>query len=466
MPVIPSLPSLFTRSQPLDSPLSSHYLLTRNAAPPRSNYSPGAGAFNPRDINNKGFFALFALLGVAMVLAAIWFFFVAKNGGFHFRKGDWEDYKSTVLRRKGPDGKTLSGATKTTVLGGGSVVGARDSDYDGYSDDRTRTEDMTEDGRSLAGTFAWAKKKVPPLKPKGLRGGGRATEQKPKGKKTAQQQQQKKAQREIPKNKQPRGSKNNHDADMRAYRHEKPAQVGGLNRQTDATYSHHDFAYSDNTYSEMSESNVNLTGYNPFRDSVASAATTTSPSPHTPDNKHKRFSNSAASKMYTHSPNDSSGSHRPLRPRDHTSPSRDSTPTRSGANRDRRRSSPHKQQTHQQTRESRAGDYHPRRSNPPGSFTQYTEPLDFESRYSKSNTNANSSDLGTEDSRGTKAYFHPIPGLGAASGSAGHGYSAAAAGGGGGGGGGGGFRRSYGAGGRGRRDSLSDSEGETGTAFS
>lgn len=46
----------------------------------------------------------------------------------------------------------------------------------------------------------------------------------------------------------------------------------------------------------------------------------------------------------------------------------------------------------------------------------------------------------TEDSRGTKKYFHPIPGLGTEGRGAG----------------GGGFRR-----GRGRRDSLSDSEGET-----
>ncbi len=70
----------------------------------------------------------------------------------------------------------------------------------------------------------------------------------------------------------------------------------------------------------------------------------------------------------------------------------------------------------------------------PGSF--YTEPLDFDSRYSASNSDGGV----TEDSRGTKAYFHPIPGLGT------EGRS----------GGGGGFRR-----GRGRRDSLSDSEGET-----
>ena len=72
----------------------------------------------------------------------------------------------------------------------------------------------------------------------------------------------------------------------------------------------------------------------------------------------------------------------------------------------------------------------------PGSF--YTEPLDFDSRYSASNSEAGV----TEDSRGTKAYFHPIPGLGTERNN--------------GGGGGGGFRR-----GRGRRDSLSDSEGET-----
>ena len=52
------------------------------------------------------------------------------------------------------------------------------------------------------------------------------------------------------------------------------------------------------------------------------------------------------------------------------------------------------------------------------------------------------SEADTEQSRGTKAYFHPIPGLSA--------------------GGGNGFRRG---GGR-RRDSLSDSEGETGTVRS
>jgi hypothetical protein len=85
----------------------------------------GQGVTPVENINNAGFFALFAILGVAMVLCALWFFFWAKNGGFHFQEGDWDDYKSTVLRRKGPDGKTLSNATKSTKLGGGTIAGSQ-----------------------------------------------------------------------------------------------------------------------------------------------------------------------------------------------------------------------------------------------------------------------------------------------------------------------------------------------------
>lgn len=62
----------------------------------------------------------------------------------------------------------------------------------------------------------------------------------------------------------------------------------------------------------------------------------------------------------------------------------------------------------------------------------YTEPLDFESRYTAPSE--------AETDQGTKAYFHPIPGLSRS----GDGVGA-------------GFRRG---GGRGRSDSLSDSEGE------
>lgn len=124
---------LFVSSLELDQRASD--LVRRNAVPDIRTLAPraaatttprlGAGAVAPEKFNNKGFFALFAILGAAMVVASIWFFFWAKNGGFHWRQGDWDDYKSTVLRRKGPDGKTLSNATKSTKLGGGTIAGTQ-----------------------------------------------------------------------------------------------------------------------------------------------------------------------------------------------------------------------------------------------------------------------------------------------------------------------------------------------------
>jgi hypothetical protein len=91
------------------------------------NYQPGMGSQSPDKFSGPGFLVLFALLGTGMVVACIWFFFWAKNGGFvPIQNEDWEDYKSTVMRRKGPDGKTLSNATKSTRLGGGSVVHGQD----------------------------------------------------------------------------------------------------------------------------------------------------------------------------------------------------------------------------------------------------------------------------------------------------------------------------------------------------
>jgi hypothetical protein len=103
----PSLRELFPRSLPVGN----------------GDGKLGTGVVPGTSLNNAGFLALFAILGAAMVIAAIYFFFVAKNGGFKkITVDDWDDYKSTVLRRKGPDGKTLSNATKSTKLGGGSVV--------------------------------------------------------------------------------------------------------------------------------------------------------------------------------------------------------------------------------------------------------------------------------------------------------------------------------------------------------
>lgn len=288
-----------------------------------------------------------------MVLAGIWFFFWAKNGGFRFKKNDWDDYKSTVLRRKGPNGTTLSGATKSTRLGGGSIVAEGNMDVD---------------------EKAWRK-------------GEQTKKSKGRG---------------------PRGNRNNDDNDVRAYRHEKPARVGGLNRESDAV-GRSDFAYSDvSSQPEMSTFVPINTPRKPKKTQRQQQHQKHQPVPTTPSplKHHKK------SPFYTTpGSNNSTDSHRPLRPNAATPGSNGSTPTRS------RNPSPKK------------------RESVPGSF--YTDPLDFETRYSQSDAGI------SEDSRGTKAYFHPIPGLNSDNGKGGRG-------------GGGGFRR-----GKGRRDSLSDSEGET-----
>ncbi|KAL8660425.1 MAG: hypothetical protein Q9202_006552 [Teloschistes flavicans] len=356
------------------SPLQANsFLYARDAAPDDHHFQHGSGAFDPRTINNRGFFALFALLGAGLVLASIWFFFWAKNGGFHFKKGDWDEYKSTVLRRKGPNGTTLSGATRSTKLGGGSIVadGSRDGDF----------EDI-------------------PINEKG--GGKKA----------------KKAKRAAP-----RGSKNNHDEDVRAYRHEKPARVGGLNREPDASY-HHTYTATEpteTTASEMSQHN-----YTPFVQNFVPINTKRRDKTKAADKKEIKTPTKPrqASTFYSHTPG-STESHRPLRAHQYDDSSAASSPARS------RQSSPRK---------------HARQPSMPGSYSNYTEPLDFESRYS---TTLGSEAGETDNSRGTKAYFHPIPGLGAGNGSSGQRSS---------GNGGYGFRRG---GPRGRRDSLSDSEGET-----
>ncbi|KAF1931481.1 uncharacterized protein M421DRAFT_98627 [Didymella exigua CBS 183.55] len=165
-----------------------------------------AGARPATDLSGPGFQVLFALIGVGMTVMAIWFFFWAKNGGFRWRQDDWEDYKSTVLRRKGPDGRTLSNATKSTRLGGGSVVhggsyGAPTSI--GYTDETGTSADMTEMRDAEEGKSRH-----------GLRGGHGARKKKHR-----------------------RDHTNDYnDPDLHGYRHEKAARVGGLNREADGMY--------------------------------------------------------------------------------------------------------------------------------------------------------------------------------------------------------------------------------------
>nr|POF07162.1 hypothetical protein CFP56_31786 [Quercus suber] len=107
------------------SPTDTYHILAARSDSPKTSFVHGQGAAAPESFNNAGFIALFAILGAGMVIASLWFFFWAKNGGFQFRQGDWDDYKSTVLRRKGPDGRTLSNATKSTKLGGSTIAGTQ-----------------------------------------------------------------------------------------------------------------------------------------------------------------------------------------------------------------------------------------------------------------------------------------------------------------------------------------------------
>jgi hypothetical protein len=159
-------------------------------------YNPGSGSRPANSINNNVFFILFALIATGMVLSSIWFFFIHPRGGFHWKETDWDDYKSTVLRRKGPDGKTLSNATKSTKLGGGSVMPK-------FHDRYTNVSASTYGGDPEMGQTMH-----------GPRDGHR--------------------------------SSRTPDHELHAYRHEKPARVGGLN-------SNHDGSHYDYTQSNRSE---------------------------------------------------------------------------------------------------------------------------------------------------------------------------------------------------------------------
>lgn len=195
----------------------AHNILTARDDVPTATKTPNySGAIDPTSINMKGIQALFALIGACFVLGAIWFFFWAKNGGFQWRKGDWDDYKSTVLRRKGPNGTTLSNATKSTRLGGGSVVG------EGYSDDASSTVSGT-----MTATMTELSSEAPIIKEK-----------------------QRRARKETTKERKVREVKEaqwegGHDQDMRAYRHERPARVGGINKDSDALHYGTDYTDTD-----------------------------------------------------------------------------------------------------------------------------------------------------------------------------------------------------------------------------
>jgi hypothetical protein len=198
-------PNITTEERVL-SPMAMRDFLLRKTIVKRDDPYVNLAATGSRpanDLSGPGFQALFALIGIGMALTAIWFFFWAKNGGFKWRQNDWEDYKSTVLRRKGPDGKTLSNATKSTRLGGGSVVhgGSYFGAQSDFGTEVTASTDATEYRDAEKGEG-------------GLRGGD--------GRK------HKKHRRDY--------TNDYKDPELRQYREEKAARVGGLNRAADGTY--------------------------------------------------------------------------------------------------------------------------------------------------------------------------------------------------------------------------------------
>jgi hypothetical protein len=204
---------------------------------------PAAGVTPPQNIPNNAIFALFGLIGVGIVLTGIWFFFWAKNGGFYFTENDWSDYKSTVLRRKGPNGTTLSGATASTDLGGGSVVhgekngsrwGGRTIRGKGKKGQK-RYKDFEDEESTIGGSAAGSELSY--LKPESVATG---KESKPK-KEKKKDKKEKKARSVATTDLASRLDEEESivapevkDA-IRAYRHEKPARVGGLNKQPDGS---------------------------------------------------------------------------------------------------------------------------------------------------------------------------------------------------------------------------------------
>ncbi|KAK2756704.1 hypothetical protein FQN54_005150 [Arachnomyces sp. PD_36] len=365
----------------------------------------GSGTVDPTSINMQGLMALFAIICAAFVLGAIWFFFWAKNGGFVWRKGDWEEYKSTVLRRKGVDGKTLSNATASTDLGGGSIV------EKGYRDDDTMTRTMT--GTMTESVGMTAESESVHEKPKKSRRKGFAETAKQKLLRTRKEEKW----------------EGGGDEDMRAYRHEKPARVGGMNREFEGTYHGSNTEYSATTVpSEYNQSDITqandyavagpssrprgghirtVSGFS-FDGNEEEEALSTITEEH-------RLRDSATSRRHHQSRNDH---HR-------TERSERSHPRQS------HRSSHHHSRSRQSSPEKKR---RPRNSMPGG----YTDPLDLSSTASSDYqySHVDGSDTGT----GTKSYRHPIPGL------SGKGYRRAAGG--------------SGQKGRRRRDSLSDSEAE------
>lgn len=318
---------------PTPSPDKTHTLVARA----EKTYRPGGGSVNPSDINMRGLYALFAILGAALVLASIWFFFWAKNGGFVWKKGDWDEYKSTVLRRKDEDGRTISRATRSTRLGGSSIAG---KSHFGPDDGYTAAD--TAPGYSDTATTV--------------------TEKEPKRRRNLRDKFRRK--------RKPESYEGEADEDVRAYRQEKSAQIGGINRAADGTYygSDYDTSAPPTHYNQSEMSEVRDYAYQPTHQSRG---------------RDFSFAPGTESAM-------SYGTAERV--------PREPSTRRHNRRRERRRQAPttSSRQNSPRKRESRG---------------HYTEPLDFSSN-SNSRSDYQYSNVGTEEEDlGTISYHHHIPGL-------------------------------------------------------
>lgn len=97
----------------VDASVGIHHGLAR-----RSAYVP------PKSLT-AGILVVFSLLGASIGLLVLWLF--VRKGGFIWKDTDWEDYKSSVLRRPGarPDDAITVFSDGSTRRAGGSTQGAR-----------------------------------------------------------------------------------------------------------------------------------------------------------------------------------------------------------------------------------------------------------------------------------------------------------------------------------------------------
>lgn len=96
-----------------------------DANPIRAHDLARRSAYVPARSLTAGILVVFSLLGASIGLLVLWLF--VRKGGFIWKDTDWEDYKSSVLRRPGarPDDAITVFSDGSTRRAGGSSQGAR-----------------------------------------------------------------------------------------------------------------------------------------------------------------------------------------------------------------------------------------------------------------------------------------------------------------------------------------------------